>query len=133
MITNGYTKYDALSLSLSVFLCVFLCLWKLYIFLHAESDSAKQYYCGLGLSLAMQFTTTLLEACTKQLRQQPQSSALQDVAGGDRSVLKGERTPVEEEDSDNALNIATTSTAAASLDECSDQMPPGLPEVARTH
>ena len=80
----------------------------------------------------MQFTTTLLEACTKQLRQQPQSSALQDVAGGDRSVLKGERTPVEEEDSDNALNIATTSTAAASLDECSDQMPPGLPEVART-
>lgn len=100
-------------------------------FLHAESESAKQYYCGLGLSLAMQFTTTLLEACTKQLRQQPQTYDLQDLAGDDCSLLKGERTLMEEEDSDNALNMAT-STAAASSDGCSDQMPPGLPEAART-
>ena len=83
----------------------------------------------------MQFTTTLLEACTKELRQQPQISDLQDTAGGDCSLLKGERTLVEEEDSDSTLksdNIATSSTAVTGSSAYSGQMPSGLPEAART-
>lgn len=82
----------------------------------------------------MQFTTTLLEACTKELRQQPQISDLQDLAGGDSFLLKGEKPLVEEEDSDDALksDSTATSTAAASSDTYSGQMSLGFSEAERT-
>ena len=82
----------------------------------------------------MQFTTTLLEACTKELRQQSQISDLQDLVGGDSSLLKAEKPLVEEEDSDDALKSdnTATSTAAASSDAYSGQMSLGLSEAERT-
>lgn len=82
----------------------------------------------------MQFTTTLLEACTKELKQQSQISDLQDLVGGDSSLLKAEKPLVEEEESDDALKSdnTATSTAAASSGAYSGQMSLGLSETERT-